>query len=239
MASGRPGDRRDARHLVWSVTRHAWVRAYELQPGEFVRPVGNVVVPVDSVGPLKTGLVEVYGIEVEFFHNYFVGRGEDAMLVHNGPECLVKPTSAEPRGARGPRSPRGATGPHSGREFDPAAAGGPVRQLTTDRIKITNRGIDAVERHIARFGPDEANQTMIQRLRDIAGGRLQVTQADRNFYSHELRESVRYRRLGWRDGQPADPDAARTLWNNAHTATLEDYRLREGPGVLYHPDIPW
>ena len=89
VIEGTPG------HLVWSVTRRGWVRAHELQPGEFVRPVGNLVVPVESVGPLKTGLVEVYGIEVEFFHNYFVGRGENAMLVHNGPECVVKPMEAE------------------------------------------------------------------------------------------------------------------------------------------------
>jgi hypothetical protein len=27
------------------------------------------------------------------------------------------------------------------------------------------------------------------------------------------------------------------LWNNAHTATLEDYGLREGPGVFYHPSV--
>jgi len=78
---------------------------------------------------------------------------------------------------------------------------------------------------------------MIQRLRDIAADRLQPTQVDRNFYSHELRESVRYPRLGWRAGQPNNDIAAYELWNNAHTATLEDYGLREGPGVLYHLSI--
>ena len=75
---------------------------------------------------------------------------------------------------------------------------------------------------------------MLQRLRDIANGKLNPTQADLNFYSHELRESVRYRNRGYRTGQP-DGDAAYDLWNNAHTATLEDYGLREGRGVLYHP----
>jgi hypothetical protein len=94
-----------------------------------------------------------------------------------------------------------------------------------------------VERHVARFGPDAANQGMIRRLRDIASGKLQPTQADLNFYSHELREFVRYRQLGWRTGQPTGADAAYELWNNAHTATLEDYLLREGPGVLYHPSV--
>jgi hypothetical protein len=133
--------------------------------------------------------------------------------------------------------PLGARGPISGREFDPAAAGGPIRQLTTDRIRITDRGINVVEQHVGRFGPDAANQAMIQRLRDIAAGWLQPTQADLNSCSHELREFVRYRQLGWRTGEPTDGDAARELWNNAHTATLEDYGLREGPGALYHPDV--
>lgn len=133
------------------------------------------------------------------------------------------------------RRPLGARGPISGREFDPAAAGVPIRQLTTGRIKITYQGIDVVEQHVGRFGTDSANQLMIQRLRDIAAGKLQPTLSDLNFYSHELREFVRYRQLGWQAGQPPVADAAYELWNNAHTATLEDYGLREGPGVLYHP----
>jgi hypothetical protein len=140
-------------------------------------------------------------------------------------------------GSVAPSRPLGGRGPISGREFDPAAAGGPIRQLTTGRIKITNQGIDVVEQHVGRFGPDAANQGMIQRLRDIAAGKLQPTQADLNYYSHELREFVRYRQLGWQTGQPPGADAAYELWNNAHTATLEDYGLREGPGVLYHPSV--
>ena len=47
---------------------------------------------------------------------------------------------------------------------------------------------------------------------------------------------MRYRRLGWRTGQPLDHEAARTLWNDTHTATLEDYGLNERGDPLYHPD---
>lgn len=133
--------------------------------------------------------------------------------------------------------PAGATGASSGQEFDPAAAGGSIRHLTIERIRITGRGVDSVERHIARFGPDPSNQGMVQRLREIIAGHLRPTRTDLNFYAHELREFVRYRRLGWRIGQSPDADAMYELWNNAHTATLEDYRLREGPGVLYHADV--
>ncbi len=130
-------------------------------------------------------------------------------------------------------TPLGGRGPISGREFDLSNAGGPIRQLTTDRLKITNRGIDYAEQHLARFGPDPANQGMVQRLRDIASGKLKPTQTDLNFYSHELRESIRYKQLGFPSGQPSGVDAAYDLWNNAHTATLEDYLLREGPGIRY------
>jgi len=133
--------------------------------------------------------------------------------------------------------PLGARGPTSGREFDPLSAGGPVRNLSTGGMKITSRGIDVVEQHLSRFGPDAPNQGMVQRLRDIASGKLPPTEADLNFYAHELREFVRYRSLGWPTGQPPEPDAAYELWNNAHTATLEDYGLQEGPGVLYHPSV--
>jgi hypothetical protein len=136
-----------------------------------------------------------------------------------------------------PGVPLGARGPICGREFDPAAAGGPIRPLTVERIRITNPGIDVVEQHVARFGPDSPNEAMIQRLRDIATGRLRATDSDLSFYAHELREFVRYRRLGWPTGQPAGVDAMHELWNNAHTAALEDFGLRERPGVLYHPSV--
>ena len=61
----------------------------------------------------------------------------------------------------------------------------------------------------------------------------EAEQADLNFYTHELREYVRYRALGNVTGQPASTDAAYVLWNNVHTATLEDYGLTDG--ALYHP----
>lgn len=122
------------------------------------------------------------------------------------------------------------------REFDPTQAGGPIRQLSMGRIRVTDRGIDAVERHIGRFGNDEANQVMVDRLRGIAGGEIESTQPDLNFYSHELRESVRYRRRGFPTGAGDDYE----LWNNAHTATLADYGLEELDADknrnLFHPE---
>jgi hypothetical protein len=122
------------------------------------------------------------------------------------------------------------------REFDPTQAGGPVRQLSTGRIRVTDRGINALERHIDRFGNDQANHVMVDRLRGIARGEIEPTQYDLNYYSHELREFVRYRRQGFPTGAGDDYE----LWNNAHTATLQDYGLREldtnGNRSLFHPD---
>jgi hypothetical protein len=127
-------------------------------------------------------------------------------------------------------------GAMTGREFDPGRAGGPVRRLSTTRLQVTDRGINVVERHIHRFGDDGANHAMVDRLRRIAGGEIEPTQYDLNYYSHELREFVRYRRRGFPTGAGDDHD----LWNHAHSATLEDYGLREldahGNRNLFHPD---
>jgi YD repeat-containing protein len=131
----------------------------------------------------------------------------------------------------------GGRGAISGRVFDETAAGGPLRNLagTQSRIRFTHRGIDVVEAHTSRFGFDVANQYMIERLRAIADGKISATQIDRNFYSHELREFVRYRRLGWGVGVPPIEEVAQTLWNNTHTATLEEYGISNVDLELYYP----
>lgn len=121
----------------------------------------------------------------------------------------------------------GARGLASGREFDPTAAGGPIGQLNIDVVRITDNGIQVVEQHLARFGPDRANEVMLDRSRQIARGGIKPSMQDLNFYTHELNEFARYRNLGWETGQPSSPEAAYELWNNCHTAALEDHGLRE------------
>jgi hypothetical protein len=81
-------------HAVWSASRRGWVGAHELYPGEKIRVAENVIAPVEGLRRIP-GRFEVFGIEVEYFHNYFVGTGPNAMLVHNGPRCLDKPAVAE------------------------------------------------------------------------------------------------------------------------------------------------
>jgi hypothetical protein len=175
-----------------------------------------------STGPMTAGQHET------FKKILVVGSGLEA--VATGAAMAVATFRNNRQGAK---TPKGATGPASGRPFDPSKAGGPIRTLSTQGVKVTPKGIDAVEGHLARFGPDEANAGMVDRLRRISAGKLDATSSDLNFYTHELRESVRYRQLGHRTGAGDDYD----LWNNAHTGTLEDYNLKEGPGVLYHPEV--
>jgi hypothetical protein len=141
-------------------------------------------------------------------------------------------------GAEGPIYDGDVKGQYSGRPFDPSNAGGPIRNLSYENVRVTHTGIDIVIKHTERFGPNVRNDFMIQRLRQIADGKIIPEPVDLRYYTHEIREYVRYRRLEWTTGLPTNDDLASNLWNNAHTATLEDYRLHEGPGVLYHPDTP-
>lgn len=128
--------------------------------------------------------------------------------------------------------PGSACGLASRRKFIPADAGGPIRRLTTENIKVTNRGIEAVEKHIARFGKDAPNEVMIGRLRAIAEGKLAPTPQDLDFYAHELREYSRFQKLGVPTGQKG----SWKQWNDAHTATLEEYGIKNVDRDLYHPE---
>jgi hypothetical protein len=129
-------------------------------------------------------------------------------------------------------------GVSSGRQFNPEKAGGVILKLSYQKAKISNKGVDLVEFHVRRFNPvGQAELKMVERLRDIAQNRLKPEPVDLRFYTHELREYIRYKKLGYPTGQPDDPDQAYELWNNAHTATLEDYSLKEGFGVLFHPSV--
>ena len=109
--------------------------------------------------------------------------------------------------------------------------------MTIDNIQVSQKGISVVEKHAGRFGFDEANQVMIDRLKRIEAGEIQAKTQDLNFYSHELREYTRYRRLGHETGVPANTDAATDLWRQTHSATLDDYNLPlQSDELLYHPD---
>lgn len=125
-------------------------------------------------------------------------------------------------------------GKYSGRVFNPNKSGGPILDLDSQSAVITRAGIDAVKLHIARLDQSDANDVMIQRLEEILSGRLASTDTDLRYYTHEIRELERFRALGLSD--VFRPDKESPMWNNAHTATLEDFKLEDNEALLYTKD---
>ncbi|EGB2170140.1 colicin-D [Salmonella enterica] len=127
-----------------------------------------------------------------------------------------------------------AKGKYSGRDYNSDKAGGPIQDLDWKTATIDREGVDKVKLHTGRFGELPDNKVMIDRLENILNGGLQATDTDLRFYTHEIRELERYRNLGVKDG--VIPDNYDEVWNNTHTATLEDYKINEKTQPLYTPE---
>ena len=125
-------------------------------------------------------------------------------------------------------------GKSSGREFNKDKAGGPIKDLDWKDVKIDRDGVDKVKLHTGRFGESADNKEMIERLEKILRGEIKATDIDKRFYTHEIRELERYRNLGIKDGEV--PNNIDEVWNNTHTATLEDYNINERTQPLYTPE---
>jgi hypothetical protein len=132
----------------------------------------------------------------------------------------------------------GARGAASGREFDPEAAGGPIQQLEAGKARITSEGVQEATAHLQRFtgggaleGPEQA---MLDRLTSIAAGDTKPTSYDLNFYTHELDEAARYAQLGLgpESGVDLGSPTMYEVWNDVHTAALEDYGI-SGADLFY------
>jgi hypothetical protein len=137
--------------------------------------------------------------------------------------------------------PTGARGPASRRDFDPDAAGGPIRQLDAQKAEITQEGVAKVAAHLGRFtggGPlDTPEQGMLDRLTSIASGAMKPTSYDLNFFTHELDEAGRYAKLGYGPESGVDLGSSEMyeVWNDVHTAALEDYGISDA--LLFHPGL--
>ena len=127
-----------------------------------------------------------------------------------------------------------AKGQYSGRDYNTDKAGGPIQNLDWKTATIDRAGVDKVKLHTGRFGASAENAVMIDRLEKILKGELQTTDTDKRYYTHEVRELERYRALGIADGTVPENDYE--VWNNTHTATLEDYRLSSDETLLYTPE---
>jgi hypothetical protein len=145
------------------------------------------------------------------------------------------------RGTAATDVPTGARGPASGRKFDPDAAGGPIQQLDARKARITNEGVREVTAHLERFtggGALQASeQGMLDRLTSIAAGDMEPTSYDLNFYTHEMDEAGRYAQLGFGPESGTDLGSSEMyeVWNDVHTATLEDYRISDAD--LFYPGL--
>ncbi|CAI9680502.1 hypothetical protein [Elizabethkingia anophelis] len=130
-------------------------------------------------------------------------------------------------------------GHYSKRPFNPDKAGGFILDLSWENAEITKDGIDIVKKHLDRFEDVVANRKMIKRLEDIETGKLEITDWDKRFYTHEKREYERYRDLGYENIKHIN--IPEEIYNNAHSATLEDYKLfefdKDNKRNLYHPSI--
>jgi hypothetical protein len=125
-------------------------------------------------------------------------------------------------------------GVHSGRDFNPEQTGGPILDLEWNPAIAAREGTDLVKLHTSRFPSSDANKVMSDRLEKILRGELEITDTDKRYYTHEIRELERFRALGYSDTET--PDINSPVWNNVHTATLEDYKLKDDPALLYTPE---
>ena len=125
-------------------------------------------------------------------------------------------------------------GEHSGRDFNPEQTGGPTLDMKWEPAIASQEGANIVKLHTSKFLPSDANKVMINRLDRILSGELEMTDTDKRFYTHEIREFERFKALGYGDTEMPDPDSP--VWNNVHTATLEDFKLKDDPSLLYTPE---
>jgi len=131
-------------------------------------------------------------------------------------------------------------GKFSNRPFNPNNSGGSILNLDWNNATIEQAGINDIQTHLARLAHDTWNDRMIERLIKIKNGTIPVTDFDKKFYTHELRELQRCRNLGFSDTRQLSYEE----WDSVHSATLEDYKINEAMDYLgqkisslFHPDV--
>ncbi|MFJ2428381.1 S-type pyocin domain-containing protein [Pseudomonas sp. NPDC087804] len=125
-------------------------------------------------------------------------------------------------------------GEHSTRKFNPEEIGLPIILSHWGSAIATPEGVFTVESHTLKFPKSAANEIMVDRLYKVLQGELEMTDTDKRFYTHEIREFERLKAMGYGDNEMPDKDSP--VWNNVHAATLEDYQLRDDPALLYTPE---
>ena len=131
------------------------------------------------------------------------------------------------------------TGRYSKREFDINNCGGKILNLKWKNARITKDGIAIVKKHLSRFEEIPANIKMIKRLEEIEANKIKITDYDKRFYTHEIREFERFKKLGHENTHITK--LPKNLYDDAHSATLEDFKIYElneqRQSILYHTEI--
>ncbi|WP_237884773.1 S-type pyocin domain-containing protein [Pseudomonas sp. PGPR40] len=201
-----------------------WTPAITPSDNSTELPIAHTQNPAYSGAPIVPieGRLDLHPILVEGWDRFIIVFPDDS-----GIAPLYVVFSSPYQGAS-------VKGKYSGRLFNPEQAGGPILDLDWRTAVITQTGIDAVKLHIARLDQSDANDMMVQRLEKILNGYSQLTDTDLRYYTHEIRELERFRALGLSDDFKPDKDLP--IWNNAHTATLEDFKLHDDESLLYTKD---
>lgn len=185
------------------------------------RPIVQADTAVYSGAPIVPieGRLDLHPILVEGWDRFIIVFPDDSGIA---PLYVVLSSPYEGAGVKGE---------HSGRDFNPEQTGGPTMNLEWNSATASQEGVDLVKLHTSRFPSSDANKVMIDRLERILKGELDITDTDKRYYTHEIRELERFRALGYNDSEI--PDENSPIWNNVHTATLEDYKLKDDETLLY------
>jgi hypothetical protein len=85
-------------HLFYSMTRGDWFPLDTFHRGEWLQNDQGQSVPIEWISPMRWEFGDLYNIEVEQFHTYFVGGGPSGSIwTHNGMEmgCRVPRAATE------------------------------------------------------------------------------------------------------------------------------------------------
>jgi hypothetical protein len=70
-------------HPFWNATDAEWQEAQDLDPGDLVRSAEGELVQVGGVRLRTARTTSAFNLTVDGIHTYFIGVGEDDILVHN------------------------------------------------------------------------------------------------------------------------------------------------------------
>ncbi len=107
--------------------------------------------------------------------------------------------------------------------FNPASrvVGDGLGKLAGRSVRVSERGINLVEQHLAQFGDVAENSAMIARLRSAFAQGAKISGADASFYLHEASEATMMGRG--------------LLYETAHDAALLKYGV--SPYSVYAPEV--